>query len=72
MSFSAGLHTQLAAVMESLVHAAVAELKKLVEAGEEPTVLARERTESRERMVRSGDCLVWRCNWLPSVAGVAM
>lgn len=31
MSSSAALHTQLAAVMESLVHAAVAELKKLVE-----------------------------------------
>lgn len=31
MSVSAALHTQLAAVMESLVHAAVAELKKLME-----------------------------------------
>ncbi|KAL6095392.1 uncharacterized protein ACO6RY_16598 [Pungitius sinensis] len=31
MSSCAALHTQLAAVMESLVHAAVAELKKLVE-----------------------------------------
>lgn len=31
MSFSAALHSHLAAVMESMVHAAVAELKKLVE-----------------------------------------
>lgn len=31
MSRSATLHTQLAAVVESLIHAAVAELKKLVE-----------------------------------------
>lgn len=31
MSASTALHTQLAAVMESLVHAAVAELKKLME-----------------------------------------
>eukprot|EP00064_Thunnus_orientalis_P022923 superscaffoldBa00008182_g23145 len=55
MSSSAALHTQLATVMESLVHAAVAELKKLVEdssAGEQPPPPAREQEESRDQMVR--------------------
>lgn len=41
MSVSTALHTQLAAVMESLVHAAVAELKKLME-GSSPLLLGME------------------------------
>ena len=65
MSPCAGLHTQLAAVMESLVHAAVAELKKLVEdssafvlrlevrAGEKLPPPVTLQAESREKMVRS-------------------
>ncbi|KAE8283728.1 hypothetical protein D5F01_LYC17047 [Larimichthys crocea] len=57
MSSSAGLHTQLAAVMESLVHAAVAELKKLLElslevrAGEETPLPAKLQADSRDKMV---------------------
>lgn len=70
MSGSVGLHTQLAAVMESLVHAAVAELKKLVEHsnqvqigtsrtmdGQEQHLSAKEQGERREKMVR-------RMEWL--------
>ncbi|KAF1373442.1 hypothetical protein PFLUV_G00238900 [Perca fluviatilis] len=64
MSPCAGLHTQLAAVMESLVHAAVAELKKLVEdssafvlrlevrAGEKLPPPVTLQAESREKMVQ--------------------
>lgn len=44
MSSSVGLHTQLAAVMESLVHAAVAELNKLVEDGSFPRLSLQVRT----------------------------
>lgn len=44
MSSSVGLHTQLAAVMESLVHAAVAELKKLVEENSFPRLSLQVRT----------------------------
>lgn len=67
MSSSAALYTQLAAVMESLVHAAVAELKKLVE-GSSALLLSLEvrtsssgsgageepplQADSREKMVR--------------------
>lgn len=57
MSSSAGLHTQLAAVMESLVHAAVAELNKLVEDSSTFQLHLESRTgegpRSREKMVRS-------------------
>lgn len=61
MSSSVGLHTELAAVMESLVHAAVAELKKLVEdspedqtGGDEvePHLRAKLQPDSLEKMVR--------------------
>lgn len=69
MSSLAGLHTQLAAVMESLVHAAVAELQKLVQesssfrtrtsaskAEEEQPLPAREQQQNRDQMVRrTGD-----------------
>lgn len=51
MSSSAGLHTQLAAVMESLVHAAVAELQKLVEVSQQ--VRAGVQADTREKMVSS-------------------
>lgn len=69
MSSSVALHAQLAAVMESLVRAAVAELKKLVEgtsalllslevrtgsSGEEPPLPAKLQADSREKMVRRG------------------
>lgn len=67
MSLSAALHSHLAAVMESMVHAAVAELKKLVEGssdlllslevrtgeGKEPPGAAKLQADSREKMVRS-------------------
>nr|XP_040049254.1 zinc finger protein 37-like isoform X3 [Gasterosteus aculeatus aculeatus] len=59
MSSSAGLRTQLAAVMESLVHAAVAQLKKLVEDSstfqlhlEIRTGEAPPRPHSREKLVQ--------------------
>ena len=62
MSSSSGLLlTQLAAVMESLVHAAVAELKELLEdslevqPGEETPLPARLQTDSRDKTVRSGE-----------------
>lgn len=60
MSPSAALHTQLAAVMESLVHAAVAELKKLVEdeAEEKRPLPARAQARSREKLARSREKLV--------------
>lgn len=61
MSSSVSLHTQLASVMESLVHAAVAELKKVEDwlevrtGGTEGTESGSgEETDSREKMVRSG------------------
>lgn len=69
MSSSAALHTQLAAVMESLVHAAVAELKKLAEdssafllslevrtgsTGEDPPLTAALEVDTQEKLVRSG------------------
>lgn len=46
MSSSVGLHTQLAAVMESLVHAAVAELSRLVEGSSFPRLSLQVRTGS--------------------------
>uniref|UniRef100_A0A1A8SDF5 C2H2-type domain-containing protein n=1 Tax=Nothobranchius rachovii TaxID=451742 RepID=A0A1A8SDF5_9TELE len=61
MSFSAAMHTQLAAVMEALVHAAVAELKKLVEDssvfrsgdhGQQHPQADTLEAESREKMVQ--------------------
>lgn len=67
MSASTALHTQLAAVMESLVHAAVAELKKLMEGSpqlllslelqcrslrEEPPLVDKVQVDSGEAMVR--------------------
>nr|XP_015817988.2 zinc finger protein ZFP2 [Nothobranchius furzeri] len=61
MSFSAAMHTQLAAVMEALVHAAVAELKKLVEdssvfrsgdPGKQHPQTDTLQAESREKMVQ--------------------
>lgn len=70
MSRSATLHTQLAAVVESLVHAAVAELKKLVEGssalllslggrngrgtGEEQALPDRLQDDTQDKMVRIG------------------
>lgn len=61
MSSTVALHTQLATVMESLVHAAVAELKKLVEGGSafmlslqvraQAAAPGRLQDESREKMV---------------------
>lgn len=67
MSVSTALHTQLAAVMESLVHAAVAELKRLMEGrsqlllglelrcrspGQEPPQVDKVQVDSGEAMVR--------------------
>lgn len=70
MISSAALHTQLAAVMESLVHAAVAELKKLGEdslearassprsgAGGEAPVPGKAQPDGRQKMVRGPDRL---------------
>lgn len=61
MSSLAGLHTQLAAVMESLVHAAVAELQKLVQESSSfrtrtSASKAEEEQQNRDQMVRrTGD-----------------
>lgn len=68
------MHTQLAAVMEALVHAAVAELKKLLEDGpvversgdaeEEQPGADRGRAESREKMVRRSGLVLCRVLFL--------
>ncbi|MEQ2203616.1 hypothetical protein XENOCAPTIV_001373 [Xenoophorus captivus] len=68
------MHTQLAAVIEGLVDAAVAELQRLEE--ERPVVGAREerheafrvQTENREKLVKTGGCAVET----PFVPGVSV
>lgn len=86
MSVSAALHTQLAAVMESLVHAAVAELKKLMESSslllpglelqshcprEEPHLGDKLQADSGETMVSMGSVRTRVSGWFNVSTGAS-
>lgn len=86
MSVSAALHTQLAAVMESLVHAAVAELKKLMEGSsllllgldlqsrcprEEPHLRDKLQADSGETMVSMGGVRTRVSGWFTVSTGAS-